>query len=76
MSATHRCNRHGAQKGSHSVNSPANVGRSRSALLASASLIALAALGLSGAAREPSLCRLSRNIRRWFARHHDCLGRD
>jgi hypothetical protein len=52
MSAKHRCNRHGSQKGPYLVDSltPAN-GRSRPALLASASLIALAALGAPSAAR-------------------------
>src|SRR5271166_6227974 len=53
MSAKHRCNRRGSQKGLYTVNSltPANVGRSRAALLASASLVALAALGASGVAQ-------------------------
>jgi hypothetical protein len=54
MSAKHRCNRGGSQKGpDHQINhlTPPNVGLSRPALLASASLIALAALGLPGAAR-------------------------
>jgi hypothetical protein len=47
MSAKHRCNRHGSQKGPYTVNSltPANLGRSRAALLASASLIALGGRG-------------------------------
>ena len=53
MSAKHRCDRDGSQKRLYSVNSltPANVGLSRAALLASASLIALAALGAPDAAR-------------------------
>jgi hypothetical protein len=47
MRAKHRCNRDGSPKGPYPVNSstPANVGLSRAALLASASLIVLAALG-------------------------------
>jgi hypothetical protein len=53
MSAKHRPHRHSAQKEAYPVNSltPAGVGRSRASLLASAALIALAALGLPGAAR-------------------------
>src|SRR5271170_5397806 len=53
MGAKHRGNQHGSQKGPHPVSSlkQANVGRSRPALLASASLIVLAALGSPGAAR-------------------------
>ena len=55
MSAKHRCKRNSSQKASYPVNPlmPANVGRSRPALLASASLVALAALGASGVARAP-----------------------
>ena len=45
MSAKHRCNRHGSQKGPFNPLTPANLGRSRAALLASASLVALAAFG-------------------------------
>ena len=46
MSAKHRCNRDGSKNWSYPVNSltPASVGRSRAALLAGASLVALAAL--------------------------------
>ena len=46
MSAKRRWNRDGSKKGPYPVNSftPANVGPSRAALLASASLVALAAL--------------------------------
>ena len=53
MSAKHRCKRNSSQKASDPVNPvmPANVGRSRPALLASASLVALAALNASGVAR-------------------------
>ena len=53
MSAKHRCNRNGSEKRPHPLNplTPAGVGLSRPALLASASLIALAALDLPGAAR-------------------------
>ena len=52
MSAKHRCNLGGSQKGPHPANpvTPARVGRLRPALLASASLIALATLGTPGAA--------------------------
>ena len=53
MSAKRHCNRDGSQKGPYSLNSlaPGSVGPSRPALLASASLIALAALGPMSAAR-------------------------
>jgi hypothetical protein len=54
MSAEHRCDQDAAQKGLYhrfGLLTPANVGRSRGALLASASLIVLAALALPGAAR-------------------------
>ena len=46
MSAKHRCNRDGSKDWFYPVNSltPAGVGRSRAALLAGASLVALAAL--------------------------------
>ena len=52
MSAKHRCNGDGSQKGPHPANpvTQASVGRLRPALLASASLVALAALGLPSAA--------------------------
>ena len=64
MSAKHRCNRDGSQKGPYPINplTVANVGRSRPALLASASLVVLAAVGLPGAARAacvPSLQTIS-----------------
>jgi hypothetical protein len=53
MSTKHRRNRDGSQQEPHQVNpfTPASVGPSRAALLASASLIALAALCAPGAAR-------------------------
>src|SRR6516165_5689581 len=53
MSAKHRCNLDGSEKRLLPVNSftPASAGRSRPALLASASLIALAALSAPGVAR-------------------------
>ena len=52
MSAKHRCNRDGSQKGPYPVDSlmPANVCHSPRALLAAASLIVLAALGAPSAA--------------------------
>ena len=64
MSAKHRGAQGGAQKPSYPANPLArpSVGRSRPALLASASIIALAAIGVSGAARAacvPSLQTIS-----------------
>ena len=52
MSAKHHCNRDGSKNWSYPVNflTSASVGRSRTALLASASAFALAALGASGLA--------------------------
>ena len=51
MRAKRRCNRDGSQRARYSFNpvTPASVGRSRPALLASGSLIALAALGAPSA---------------------------
>ena len=53
MSASNRCNRNNSKTWSYPVIflTPASIGRSRAALLAGASLVALAAVGASGVAR-------------------------